>query len=302
MKKIFTLMACTLMLSSHFSNAKTVSNLGEVEKNITYPEGKQIFNEQMKGLPQAKEFGSLPQGMNAQAFIKWIAPKEDPTLLTLTGAKAWGTDNLYIGVACFAKDKQDATYAKQYQDKDCSESSSDRMAKKFYLSVFKWQDNQFTPIAKTTAPLNTRVSWRHTEIAYPAAIENDTDTLFPQSYKRLDLAPYQLNDKTKAFGVRVGFSEGYSGGGAFFEALQLYMVQGDKIINILSEPMYFYQDIAGEWNKDGSRQHDINESKNILKVLKTKTDGYSDLQIKSLSFKWQKIFKWSEKEQRYVTK
>lgn len=288
----------SLILFSSFSFAKIVPNLGAIEKNITYPEGKQIFDDQMKGLPQPKEFGVLPQGMNTQAFIKWIAPNENPAFLTLTGAKAWGTNNLYIGVACFAKNAQDAKYSAQYKDTDCSETYEDRTAKKLYLSVFKWENNQFTPIAKTAGPLDAKVTWNNSNLVGPQSADDNTPVL-PQNYKKLDLAPYQLNADTTAFGVRAGFSEGYSGGGAFFEALQLFIIKDNKIINILSEPMYFYQDIAGDWNKDGTRQHDISEGKNILKVLKTQTDGFNDLQIKSLDSKWQQTFKWSSKDQRY---
>lgn len=281
--------------------AATVPNLGSVPGAIVHKEGKQIFDEQMRGLPPTKEFGGLPSGLNETEFINWLAPGEDPSLLTLTGAKVWGNDGTYIGVACFARNTKDAASAKKYKDTDCSEDFDLRRAKNFYLGVFTWRDQTFRPVARTEKPLNISVSWENSDLTGPISADDGEET-FPQTYKKLDLAPYRIKSDIMAFGVRAQFSEGYSGGGAFFEALQLFMVKDGQVVNILSEPMYFYQDIAGEWNKDGTRNHDINEGKNILKVLGSQTDGYYDLQIKSIDSKWSRNFGWSMTKGKYVIK
>ena len=285
-----------LVLGAH---AVTVPNLGAVPGAIEHQEGKQIFDEQMRGTPPAREFGSLPSGLDEATFIRWLAPDEDSAQLTLTGAKPWGPDGSYIGVACFARTAKDAGYAREYKDTDCSEDFDLRRAKNFYLGVFAWQDQHLRPIARTTKPLAVPVSWANSNLTGPATAE-DGEAVLPQNYKKLDLAAYRIAPNVTAFGVRAQFNEGYSGGGAFFDALQLFMVKDGDIVNILSEPMYFYQDIAGEWNRDGTRQHDINEGKNILRVLSSQTDGYYDLQIKSVDDKWSRKFIWSAGQARYV--
>lgn len=99
MKK-YLLLVLLAALSPAF--ATTVQNLDSVPSAIQHPEGKQIFAEQMAGAISAKGFGELPQGLSENAWIAWVAPNEDPDNLILTGAKAWGKDGKYIGVACFA--------------------------------------------------------------------------------------------------------------------------------------------------------------------------------------------------------
>ncbi|EKT4485728.1 hypothetical protein ACFFLG_14395 [Shewanella indica] len=37
------------------------------------------------------------------------------------------------------------------------------------------------------------------------------------------------------------------------DALQLYVNDGDKLVNIFSELMYFYEDLAGERDETGER-------------------------------------------------
>lgn len=91
--------------------ATTVQNLDSVPSAIQHSEGKQIFAEQMAGATPAKGFGELPQGLSENAWIAWVAPNEDPDNLILTGAKAWGKDGKYIGVACFADNQADARQA-----------------------------------------------------------------------------------------------------------------------------------------------------------------------------------------------
>lgn len=283
-------------------NAETVSNLEAVSTVIKHQEGKQFFDEQMNGIAANKKFGLLPQDLDEHIFTEWIAPNEHPDFLTLVGAKAWGKENMYIGVACFARNSKDASYSEQYKDTDCSEDFSLRRAKNLYLGLFQWKDKTFQPIAKTLEPLNINVSWQNSNLLAPNNIEDNEADLLPQSYSQLDLAPYRIAPNITAFGVRANFNEMYAGGGAYFEALQLFMVKNGQIINILSEPMYYYQNIAGDWHEDGTRDHDITEGKNILMVLNSQTNGYYDLRIKSIDSKWRQDFIWSTELGRYVVK
>ena len=250
----------------------------------------------MAGATPAKGFGELPQGLSENAWIAWVAPNEDPDNLILTGAKAWGKDGKYIGVACFADNPADAGQAKKYADNNCPENYSNGHANKLYLGVFSWQNQQLTPIARSEKPLNQLSEWNKT-----AEKESDDESVRPLAYyTKLDLAPYRISPDTLAFGVRGGYSEAYSGGGAFYEVLELYAIKDNRIINVYSDLVYQYTDIAGEWNKDGTRQHDISESKYILKMRSAKTHGFYDLERVNLQDKSSQIFRWSESLQRYA--
>lgn len=293
MKKFVPLV---LLASLSPAFATTVQNLDAVPGVIQHTEGKQIFAEQMAGATPAKGFGELPQGLSENQWIGWVAPNENPNNLILTGAKAWGKDGKYIGVACFADNQADAGQAKKYADNTCPENYNNGRANKLYLGVFSWQNQQLQPIARSEKPLNQISAWNKA-----AEKESDDESVRPLAYyTKLDLAPYRIAPDTLAFGVRGGYSDAYSGGGAFYEVLELYTIKDSKIINVLSDLVYYYSDIAGDRNKDGTRQHDISESKYILKLRSAKTQGFYDLEVVNLQDKSSQIFHWSESLQQYV--
>lgn len=293
MKKFVPLV---LLASLSPAFATTVQNLDAVPDAIQHTEGKQIFAEQMAGATPAKGFGELPQGLSENQWIGWVAPNENPNNLILTGAKAWGKDGKYIGVACFADNQADAGQAKKYADNTCPENYNNGRANKLYLGVFSWQNQQLQPIARSEKPLNQISAWNKA-----AEKESDDESVRPLAYyTKLDLAPYRIAPDTLAFGVRGGYSDAYSGGGAFYEVLELYIIKDSKIINVFSDLVYYYSDIAGDWNKDGTRQHDISESKYILKLRSAKTQGFYDLEVVNLQDKSSQIFHWSESLQQYV--
>ncbi|EJR7282981.1 hypothetical protein HV201_01370 [Citrobacter freundii] len=293
MKKFVPLV---LLASLSPAFATTVQNLDAVPGAIQHTEGKQIFAEQMAGATPAKGFGELPQGLSENQWIGWVAPNENPNNLILTGAKAWRKDGKYIGVACFADNQADAGQAKKYADNTCPENYNNGRANKLYLGVFSWQNQQLQPIARSEKPLNQISAWNKA-----AEKESDDESVRPLAYyTKLDLAPYRIAPDTLAFGVRGGYSDAYSGGGAFYEVLELYTIKDSKIINVFSDLVYYYSDIAGDWNKDGTRQHDISESKYILKLRSAKTQGFYDLEVVNLQDKSSQIFHWSESLQQYV--
>lgn len=293
MKKFVPLV---LLASLSPAFATTVQNLDAVPGVIQHTEGKQIFAEQMAGATPAKGFGELPQGLSENQWIGWVAPNENPNNLILTGAKAWGKEGKYIGIACFADNQADAGQAKKYADNTCPENYNNGRANKLYLGVFSWQNQQLQPIARSEKPLNQISAWNKA-----AEKESDDESVRPLAYyTKLDLAPYRIAPDSLAFGVRGGYSDAYSGGGAFYEVLELYTIKDGKIINVFSDLVYYYSDIAGDWNKDGTRQHDISESKYILKLRSAKTQGFYDLEVVNLQDKSSQIFHWSESLQQYV--
>nr|WP_220469456.1 hypothetical protein [Citrobacter sp. C1] len=276
--------------------ATTVQNVDSIPNAIQHPEGKQIFAEQMMGATPAKGFGELPQGLEVAQWISWVAPNEDPKNLIMTGAKAWGKNGKYIGVACFADNQAEAEQTRKRADNGCPENYSTSRVNKLYLGVFSWQNQQLQPIARSEKPLDQLSTWNEN-----AEAQSDDESVKPLAYyTKLDLAPYRIAPDTLAFGVRGGYSNAYSGGGAFYEVLELYAIKDNKIINVFSNLVYQYQDIAGDWNQDGTRQHDISESKYILKIRTAKTAGFYDVERVNLEDKSSRIYRWSESQQQYV--
>lgn len=282
---LLSIMSCSLI--GPISVAKTVNSLSEVEGVIKHQEGHDFYAEQMDGIPRKHPFGILPSDININEFIHWIAPNEQENLLVISGGKPWGSNGLFVGVACFAWSEKDVISAKKYGETTCDYSYSHEKNNKFYIGVFQLQNGTFTPIARSLTYLQQTL------------INPVGEEVPPNSYNRLDLAPYRINDEEMAIGIRAGFSVGYSGGGAYTEYLQLYRVKSDaSIVNIFNEEIYSFEDLAGDWNRDGTRQHHVSETKYTLHVLKTKTDGFYDLQIRQ--GKEKKTFVWSVAQERYV--
>jgi hypothetical protein len=282
--------------------AKTVSNASQIEPAITHSSGKQHYQEQMEGVIANRSFGQLPVRLDHRDFVRWLAPEEKMSRLTLTGAKPWGKRGLYIGVACFALDDASAEENRKEDSPYCQPSYLDGqfVTSKFYIGVFRWQNELFTPVARSAEPLNSAAA----VLAWQSSLdESDEDaiTTLSAAYNKLDLAPYKVSDDSMAFGVRSGASIGYSGGGRYQEYLQLLMIKGENIVTLFYLPIYQYADLAGEWNPDGTRQHDISESISTVHLLKTTNDGFYDLNIRIKSDDTRnETYRWSAAKERYV--
>jgi hypothetical protein len=82
--------------------------------------------------------------------------------------------------------------------------------------------------------------------------------IFAISFFSAPIAVFAENSENQtAFGLRGGNGQGYAGGFGYFEVLALFVVDDNRVINVLTEPMYFYQNLAGAWNKNRTRQHGL---------------------------------------------
>jgi hypothetical protein len=112
------------------------------------------------------------------------------------------------------------------------------------------------------------------------------------SFNRFDLAPYRLNSKEYAFGLRwchvLEVHAGVAAGNYYgWEFLDLFRVRDGVIEPILSTPMYFYA-------TDGGEEHAAS-----LSVSKKSTDGFLDL-IKTAGKAKPAVFRWDGRA--FVTK
>ena len=67
----------------------------------------------------------------------------------------------------------------------------------------------------------------------------------------------------------------------------------------MSEPIYYAQNLAGDWHKDGTRDHTLSECENIVTFLPKETNGHFDLRLKARGEKSSQVFVWDGKDKRY---
>jgi hypothetical protein len=211
-------------------------------------------------------------------------------------------ENTYLVIICVSRDKGNYSNDSLFADgKQCCNAgyggvNESRNPKIVYLSLIEYVD-KLKLIGSYPGALDIKTSWKYSNIEPP---DQDTSYLNPGNYDRFDFANYKVSDNQVAFGIRVGWRTMYSGGGGYFTALLLFIVQGDKIVNILSEPTDEDGMSAGEWNDDGTRGKNFWETHNVIIMLPHKTSGYYDLRIKQSNSKWSQDFKWDIGENRYI--
>jgi hypothetical protein len=287
-------------------------NLDEIPKLLKTNRGLSSYNEEMSGVLKIDKLGTnLPPGLTARDIVRLVAPHENLARALVVGAKAFPyRSNSYVVIACFARSENEYKQAIEFHDRSCQKKTYNRN-NTIYLGLIEYNPSESKPklIAKTS---DLEAGWNFiTPKQFRAASDAKRDfPLYPESkmnwssliskllrsvnhksilppygeYKELDLAPFKISDTQTAFGLRIGHYQGYAGGGGYFEVLALFAVDNNRIVNIFAEPMYFYQNLAGEWNKDHTRQHTLYEAEDVLVVLPSQNDGYYTLSWHRLYF------------------
>ena len=129
------------------------------------------------------------------------------------------------------------------------------MPKDVYLGLLEYRVDSAAPtlVASSGKRLDILTDWKESKLTAPQCA--DEGPLRARDFSRFDLAPYKISATETAFGVRVGWSEGYAGGGGKFEALMQFAQDGERLINIFSEPIYFMQNLAGSWAQGRHARH-----------------------------------------------
>ncbi|SAL31678.1 hypothetical protein AWB69_02697 [Caballeronia udeis] len=310
LRRSFGLVALAFVLHGSTALADTtVHSLSGVRGAMQTSDAQKMFDHSMSGAPQPDGFGTkLPAGFTTAFLVEQLAPGQDARSVVLSGAKPWPLrPNSYVAMICLADSPELAASALKYPPASCdSLGSDDTDPRRVWFGVFE-SNGSGAPrlVARTEAPVATPTDWRDTNIDRPDKLDaSDTGSeqeAMPSSWSRFDLAAYQLRTGEYAFGVRAGWSEGYAGGGADFEALYLFVIDGKSLRVVFAQPMAFDKMLAGDWNKDGTRSHDVSDAANALTILATMTGGYHDLQLREKAGgKWRRMFKWSAAQQRYA--
>ncbi len=284
----------------------TVPSLDKARSALQTEDARRMYDSQMSGAPQPDGLGvALPPGFTREFLVQQLAPGQDPKRLVVAGAKPWAQRaGTFVAMVCLASTPERAAQLLKFGGGECADLSSDDEKNGVWFCVFGTTPCAApTLLARTDGPFNTPTHWSGTDIDLPQdlATEDAKAPLLsvPTEWKRFDLAAYKIAPGAVAFGVRAGWSEGYSGGGANFEALYLFHIDGPTLRVVFAQPMSFFKSIAGDWHPDGTRDHDMSDASNILVVLPEKTDGYFDLQLRQQGGKWRKTLKWSAAERAY---
>jgi hypothetical protein len=278
----------------------TVRSLSQVRGAIKTADARAAFDREMSGAPAPDGFGQqLPGGFTKDFLALQLAPGRDPKRLVLAGAKPWPQrPGMYVGVVCLAASPGLAVEALRHPASDCK-GFDDNAGNEIWFGVFeRGADNVPRLVARTDAPVTVPTDWgTANNIDTPQAIGSEDGkgpaAGLPESWLRFDLAPYLLRDGDYAFGVRAGWFEGYAGGGASFEALYLFHIDGKSLRVVFAQPMMFNKMIAGDWHKDGTRSHDVSDGSNSLVILSSATDGFHNLQLCEKGGKSRQTFRWS---------
>ncbi len=288
-----------LLLSSTLALAvepKQVHSLDQLPAAFKSKDGRAKFREQISGVPMADGFGTtLPVGLTVSAVAQLVAPGRDAALATLVGVKPWPyRANTFVAIVCLAANK-----AAHDDDLKYNQGHPTCAAKEVHLAMLEYQATDQLPkrIASYGKALDIMTSWERSSMLPPVSAD-DKPTL-PGDYLRFDFAPFKISPTETAFGIRVGWSQSYSGGGADSQALMLFALDGDRLINILSVPIYYSENLAGDWHKDGTRDHSLSEDEGIVTFLAKKTNGHFDLQLKGKREKWKQVFVWDDQAKRY---
>jgi hypothetical protein len=274
---------------------QTAKSLAQVPALTKTPEGKAFWEQQMAGKPAPDGLGkNLPDRMSSDALVVLMVPKAEYGRVSLVGAKPWPRrKDSYVVIICTRGVDEPA------QREERCERDGDSPPPTVYVGVVEYVLNGEPKLIAASGPLTRKVNWSASDLpSAPVAAEDGP--VAPQRWERFDLAPYLIRPDTYAFGLRASWFEGYSGGGANFEALYLFAMDGDKLRVVMAEPMSAYQNIAGDWNPDQTRQHDIYEDAKVLVVQANHaTEGYYDLVLKSRLSGDTRRLTWSSAAQTY---
>ena len=293
-----------VLLSCVFAQAKTVRSLDQVSGEIHSNEIAAEYDRQMNGTAKPDGFGSVARsdGATANALVKLLAPQTKTANIGLIGLRKW-QGNQYIASFCAYNEPMKWEYA---DDKsryaDCSNNI--QTFQQITFAVVEQKDGAWQLAAEPyTVMFKTQEEQTEQDIQRSAfSLKNHRGNTVIGTPDRLDLAPYQLNENTRAFGVRYTAHVGYAGGGAMNQAMTLFAVLDGKLKPVLTVETYQFENLAGDWNPDGTRQHDIESTEYILKMSPKQTHDFYDIVWRETRSRrpQQKTFTWQPAQQRYV--
>ncbi len=261
--------------------AREANNLSDSKNAARDAAGKKAFEEQIEG--KAPAIPPYPSGVNRQDLLSLLFGAQQKPIAKddLQGPFAIaypGRPGLFVAAAGI----------RDYGNQDNPINLS--------LAVFKIDaPHKLTAVAKPKAPLKLGCTWEFVQDAPGEGVLYDTDL------EGIDGATFNLGNNQFAFALKMNHSEGYAGGFASYQSFHLMTIDDSNVVELLTAPVYAMQNFSGDWHKDGTRAHEVNENKLVVVVMPTEHDGYKDVVIRQVRgghhvFKMQ----WSSKQKKYV--
>lgn len=256
----------------------TVHSSAAIEGHLKTPEARQYWQQQIGGGPAADRLGvHLPPGLSAKAITALLLPPGDHDQPTLVGAKPWpGDPGRFVAIVCTGGEPFDAGDP-VCQRPYASDSGPGPPPLHVYLGVLQSASGTTPRLLAESGAIDGTVDWSSSDLPAP----DTPDSEQPQRIEGFDLAPYRIAPGTPAFGLRVGWIAGYSGGSTRNTALYLFASEGGRLRLVLAVPMSAFQDFAGQWHRNGTRDHTLIDETNILIVAPVRTAGHYDLLVKA---------------------
>lgn len=295
-------LSCVLPAAALPAAAQTARSLDQVPGNLATPEAKRVFETQMQGKPEPDGLGlRLPEGLQAADLVRLLVPASDTSALNAVGARALpGQADAFVVLVCTGGD-----IPVRATDTRCERTPGDRQALRVHLGLVEAKAGAAPRLLAAPLEIDGRIDWREAGLpSAPDALDESEDGFIqPDKFERFDLAPYLLAPGLRAFGLRGAWFDGYAGGMAMHGALYLFAPIEGALRQVWAAPMSAYKDLAGDWNKDGTRQHHITEGAKVLSVAATRTDGHADLVLTRRGGKGAQsrpqTFRWSAAEKVY---
>lgn len=284
--------ALALLLFVGTASAETVHSLDQVPGHLKTPEARETFREQIAGKPAPDRLGThLPAALPAEAIKRLLVPEGDQAAATVVGAKPRRSE-LFAAIVCTGGAPPLDPQAPQCGRAD---PGSKEPPLHVYVGLIDTEGGTPKLVAKS-GPVDCAMNWNDSGLPRQPMAADDAKAaaIAPDSIDRFDLAPYTIAPGQTAFGLRGSWSESYSGGGASYTGLCLFAAEGAELKQVLAVPMSAYADVAGDWHKDGTRDHDITDAGNVLLISSHATRGHFDVTVKNRKGPWRRTFRWSQ--------
>ena len=220
-------------------------NLSESYRLTKDKNNKDYYNAQIRGVDAVKNNGDLnPRDPLYKVLIRALTPTAVPPA---------ELGDLKVGVyKVGAKNNQYLAWAyreAQFGPKETSKAS-------LSLGLLTSPPQADRPLAFSSEPLR----------AIELREDETIDAFLP--------IPFQLGALGEAWGVRT-LQHGCGAGGSICATTyrRLFLEQGGQLTLIFNQAVSYYGNYGGDWNKDGTRQHIIEEMTGTLSVGKERIDA-----------------------------
>ncbi|WP_242140468.1 hypothetical protein [Sphingomonas sp. TREG-RG-20F-R18-01] len=291
----------TISVPPDKAQARAAHSPASSPAKLRTPEAREVFAEQMSGASSRDDLGShLPPGINGSTIARLIVPANETSLVSMVGLKPWpARPGLSIVLVCTGGNGPSNSSV------DGCAGGGSALPLNAYLALIEKGEAGRLKLVGRPVTIAGNIDWSNSLLPNsPEAVDDPAPagkrTLMPSAYDRLDLTPYRIAPGETAFGVRASWSDGYAGGFGWHSAILLYAVVNGQLRQVLAVPTVALTFLAGDWHRDGTRDHEIEEGANVIIVSDHLSAGHADIVVRSRTTREERLFQWNATSMRYV--